>query len=77
MRKKQEIISKVYDFIREERAEGIDRNSVYSRGFSMEGYDGGYLQALSDIQLFMNDVIPNSRYKRFWENAFNDTFKTK
>lgn len=39
---------------------------LYARGLANEGWAGGYLQALRDVQLVMNGVEPNSRYGRAW-----------
>jgi hypothetical protein len=36
-------------------------------GMASEGYAGGYLQALSDVELALADVPNNGRYARFWE----------
>lgn len=35
-----------------------NKNSLYSRGLSREGYDGGYLDCLSDIQLVLKGIEP-------------------
>lgn len=37
-------------------------NGFFSRGLANEGYAGGYLQALMDIELALNGVNPNGRY---------------
>ena len=47
-------------------SQDTDRNSIYSRGMSTEGYNGGYAQALADVQLVLNGVRPNTR--EFWED---------
>lgn len=44
-----------------------DRNDKFSRGLSGEGYDGGYLAALSDVQLVMNGARPCVR-PNYWED---------
>ena len=49
-----------------EIAGNADRGSLYARGLANEGWAGGYLQALRDVQLVMNGVEPNSRYGRAW-----------
>lgn len=66
MKNKKDIISKVGESIRKEHSKFTDQNSLYSRGLSSEGYDGGYMQALQDVLLFMNGNIPNSRYGYIW-----------
>jgi hypothetical protein len=35
--------------------------SIYSRGLSREGYNGGYVNALEDVLLALNGVNPNRR----------------
>ncbi len=40
-----------------------NRKSVFSTGLAGEGYKGGYLDALRDVSLLLNDVIPN---RNFW-----------
>ena len=55
MRKKiQKVTQKIQD-------EMSSDNSFYARGLSSEGYAGGYRDALYDIQLILNDVIPDGR----------------
>lgn len=41
-----------------------NRDSKYSRGLAREGYLGGYADALSDVQLLLNGVVPCRR--EFW-----------
>lgn len=36
----------------------------YGSGLAVEGYAGGYRDALSDVQLALNNVYPNN--SRFW-----------
>jgi len=38
-----------------------DQASLYSRGLCGEGYDGGYRDALFDVLLLLNGVLPNTR----------------
>ena len=39
----------------------VDHTSRYSKGLSSEGYEGGYRDALDDVQLALNGVVPNRR----------------
>lgn len=41
--------------------------SVTARGLSLEGYTGGYLDALYDILLVLNRVNPNRR--NYWDDS--------
>lgn len=41
--------------------------SLYARGLSREGYLGGYAQALSDVQLVLDGIIPSTQ--GFWHDA--------
>ncbi len=36
----------------------IDRSSMYSRGLSPEGWNAGYMAALSDVGLLLNGNDP-------------------
>lgn len=72
MRNKKAIISEVSKNIREEHAKSINRDNLYSRGMAWEGYAGGYLQALADVGLLMEGVIPNSRYEDTWRKAIEE-----
>ncbi len=38
-----------------------DSANVYGRGLASEGYNGGYLDALSDVELALNGVEPSRR----------------
>jgi hypothetical protein len=42
-----------------------DRNSKYSVGLAYEGYRGGYLAALQDVELALNGAIPSRN--GWWE----------
>jgi len=47
-----------------------DQDSLFSRGLSREGYDGGYEAALSDVMLALNGVKPCNRpnfWPEFWK----------
>ena len=39
--------------------DSTDRSSFYSRGLASEGYNAGYLAALSDVTLALNGVKPD------------------
>ena len=39
-------------------------DSKYARGLAYEGYHGGYIDALNDVELALNGVAPNSRFWR-------------
>lgn len=43
----------------------VDRMSAYSVGIAEEGYKGGYYDALSDVMLALNGVVPDR--KSWWE----------
>ncbi len=43
----------------------IDRNCMYSRGLSSEGYNGGYRQAINDVILALNGQKPTTN--SWWE----------
>ncbi len=43
--------------------DNTNRESVFSVGLAGEGYKGGYLDALRDVSLLLNGVIPN---REFW-----------
>ena len=66
MRKKQ--IMKHIDIaignVNKEIQFNTDRGGVFARGLAGEGYHGGYRDALRDVVLLLNDVIPNRDYWR-------------
>ena len=37
------------------------RGGLYAHGVAGEGYAGGYRDALYDVQLLLNDVVPKRR----------------
>lgn len=43
-----------------------DQSNLYSRGLAYEGYNGGYLQCLNDIEQALNKVKPGTVY---WNNV--------
>ena len=53
--------------VNEEIVRYTDRTNLFSRGLASEGFMGGYRQALSDIGLMLDGVMPNDpRTKDFW-----------
>jgi len=36
----------------------IDRTNMYSRGLAPEGWNAGYIQALSDVSMLLNGADP-------------------
>lgn len=71
MKNKKDIISQVNRSISKEHYKDTNRDNLYQHGLSSEGYAGGYMQALSDVVLFMNGVVPNSRYEHIWYEVIN------
>lgn len=47
--------------INREIASELSGSSHIAHGLSREGYKGGYLDALADVTLLLNDVEPNRR----------------
>lgn len=47
------------------------RGGKYAAGLSSEGYAGGFFQALSDVQLLLNDVEPNDD-RHYWHPCLMD-----
>jgi len=44
--------------IEHEISSNTDRNNLYSRGLSREGFNGGYLAALDDVMLALYGIVP-------------------
>lgn len=62
-------LNKVTQKVRKRINDSTDRDSLYSRGLSVEGYNGGYIQALSDVRLVLDGIHPNSsRFADFWKD---------
>ena len=59
-------IKAAQDRINAEIRAQTDRTNKFSVGQAYEGYQGGYLAALSDVQLVLNGVRPNTR--GYWED---------
>lgn len=36
-----------------------ERGGIFAKGVAGEGYNGGYRDALYDVQLLLNGVVPN------------------
>jgi len=69
VRKLNRVIEAVNQSIHRE----IDADSIYSRGLSGEGYDGGYRDAICDVLLALNGVQP--RRNLWWEERKADNVK--
>ena len=41
-----------------------NRGGLYAHGLANEGYAGGYVEALNDVELALRGVTPNN--SRFW-----------
>lgn len=50
---------------------GHEGLGMYGRAMQREGYVGGYLQALTDVELALNGIHPdqNGRFCHLWEQA--------
>jgi len=71
MRKRKLIamIDRVHDRVNEYIGRHTDQSSKYSRGLAREGYFGGYVQALQDVDLASRGVRPNSSQSaEFWRD---------
>lgn len=42
-----------------------NKDSVYSRGLAFEGYWGGYIQALNDVDCYLRGMMPTNNH--FWK----------
>ncbi|MDY6979390.1 MAG: hypothetical protein SV201_05875 [Pseudomonadota bacterium] len=60
-------IDKAQQRIQKEIRGNSSRGGKYASGLSAEGYAGGYYQALSDVQLALNDVKPSTR--GYWDDT--------
>ena len=61
MKQKRAWIREQENRVREAIKRATNQNDLYSRGLAGEGYNGGYRDAISDIILLLNGVIPNYR----------------
>jgi hypothetical protein len=52
--------------VRKEIASNAAGGGIYARGLANEGYAGGYAQALQDVLLLANGVMPNTR--GYWDD---------
>ena len=57
-------MGKVYTALSNQLSRSTDKSSVYAKGLAREGFTGGYLAALEDVQLALNGVEP-----RRWRDA--------
>ncbi len=56
------MLIRVIDNVNKTISNSIDRNCIFSKGLSSEGYNGGYRQAISDVILALNGQIPKSNF---------------
>ena len=63
---KKALITKASKNVNNEIKNYINRDSLFSRGLASEGYNGGYRDALNDITLLLNGVVPNRNH--WWDN---------
>lgn len=59
------LLDKAYKNVSNQIKMDTDQSSLYSKGLSGEGYDGGYRDALQDVLLALNGVLPNRN--GWWE----------
>lgn len=62
-------LNHVAQAVSKELAAQTDQNSLYAKGLSSEGYQGGYRQALWDVLQALNGGVPNGRFARYWEEC--------
>lgn len=60
----QDVLDQVYKEISEHSK---DHEGIYGKGTASEGYNGGYAQALSDVLLILNGVVPT--HNRWWRRS--------
>lgn len=46
-------------------SDNTNNNSVSSRGLAFEGYWGGYIQALNDVDCYLRGMTPTNNH--FWK----------
>jgi hypothetical protein len=68
MRGVKKLIRAVSDEVGNEIA-GTAQGGFYAAGLSAEGYAGGYRDALHDVLVLMNGVLPNRGGRSWWEKA--------
>jgi len=61
-------LRKLVSAAEEEIRRNSDGDSIYPSGLAGEGWAGGYLQAICDVQSLLNGVNPNSRYAKVLED---------
>ena len=54
-------LDKVYEKVSRDISGHASRGGMYAGGLAAEGYDGGYRDAIMDIQLALNGVTPQRR----------------
>lgn len=58
-------LERVHKKVQKEISDFASRGSPFSAGLASEGYNGGYLDAISDVMLALNGVTPNY-HKNWW-----------
>ena len=64
-REAMKLISKARKEVEKDISGHASRGGIYARALAGEGYSGGYRDALDDVTLLLNGVIPNRRF--WWE----------
>jgi hypothetical protein len=59
-------IQRAQDHIQAEISRWRDPNSMFSRGLSNEGFNGGYLEALRDVEAVLRGNPPGQRFPEAW-----------
>ena len=60
-------ISRVRDNIHKQICSETDHSNLFARGLAYEGFNGGYLAALSDILLALDGVTPSRN--NWWKDV--------
>jgi hypothetical protein len=61
MKQKKEWLRIQQNRINDAIKRNTNNDNLYSRGLASEGWNGGYRDAISDVILLFNGVIPNYR----------------
>jgi hypothetical protein len=67
----QTLLRIAIDNLEADMNDGTNRDRLYSRGLTREGYNGGYQAALMDVQNALNGVTPNRN--GWWEKREEDS----
>lgn len=65
MKSKKKLIEAALKKVNAEISGIASHGGIYARGMASEGYAGGYRDALDDILLLLNGVIPHRR--NYWQ----------